>query len=272
MGLEAFLQGDFNDTDLERFLAVLFPSVYGQYDASSVEEWASVLKVAHEWEFESIRKLALAQIEPIATAVDEVVFGKGYDVPAWTEKGRIRLCRREEPITPEEGVRLGLEEVLKISDIRQRIRPGNLFAVVDSSVIRALFSGDLHDVKNIVHKSEVAIKSRLTQLKEELDRFTRDQENKRILAQKETRRVIAEEEAKRTRVKSETKSLSLNAQVERDGIKAETERIQSAHRIAWVGIQHQQESQTRNGEDRRGGKTETTRCPTRIQTNPPEGK
>ncbi|TFK64834.1 hypothetical protein BDN72DRAFT_924091 [Pluteus cervinus] len=101
--------------DLERFLAILFPTEYGQYDATSFDEWASILKVAHNWEFESIVKLALEKIEPLSSPVDKVVLGKTYNIPEWATGARVLLCRREEPITLEEASRMGMEEVVNIS-------------------------------------------------------------------------------------------------------------------------------------------------------------
>ncbi|TFK67233.1 hypothetical protein BDN72DRAFT_753217, partial [Pluteus cervinus] len=109
-------------TDLERFLTVLFPTEYGRYDANNVEEWTSILKVAHDWEFESVRRLAIEQIEPIATPVDKVVLGETYTIPGWAEDGRVQLCIRQEPITLIEALRLGIEEVVKISTARHHIR------------------------------------------------------------------------------------------------------------------------------------------------------
>ncbi|TFK57827.1 hypothetical protein BDN72DRAFT_907448, partial [Pluteus cervinus] len=74
--------------DLERFLAILFPAEYGQYDATSFDEWASILKVAHQWEFESIFKLALEKIELVSSPVEKVVIGKAYDIPEWATEAR----------------------------------------------------------------------------------------------------------------------------------------------------------------------------------------
>ncbi|TFK62046.1 hypothetical protein BDN72DRAFT_740867, partial [Pluteus cervinus] len=108
--------------DLERFLAVLFPTEYGQYEATSFDEWASILKVAHDWEFESIVKLALEKIEPVSSPVDKVVLGKAYNIPEWAIEARVLLCRREEPITLEEASRMGMEEVVNISQARHHIR------------------------------------------------------------------------------------------------------------------------------------------------------
>ncbi|TFK62053.1 hypothetical protein BDN72DRAFT_777577, partial [Pluteus cervinus] len=128
--------------DLERFLAVLLPTEYGQYEATSFDEWASILKVAHQWEFESIFKLALENIEPVSSPVDKVVIGNAYKIPDWATEARILLCRREEPITLEEAVRMGIEEAMNISTTRHRIRSSEVRPGMKDSTIRSFLSGD----------------------------------------------------------------------------------------------------------------------------------
>ncbi|TFK58604.1 hypothetical protein BDN72DRAFT_851670, partial [Pluteus cervinus] len=131
--------------DLERFLATLFPTEYGQYDATSFDEWASILKVAHHWQFESIVKLALEKIEPVSSPVDKVVLGKTYNIPEWATEARVILCRREEPITLEEASRMGMEEVVSISQTRHHIRSSEIRSGMQDSTIRSLLSGEQHD-------------------------------------------------------------------------------------------------------------------------------
>ncbi|TFK65796.1 hypothetical protein BDN72DRAFT_845102 [Pluteus cervinus] len=131
--------------DLERFLAILFPTEYGQHDATSFDEWASILKVAHHWEFESIFKLALENIEPISSPVDKVVIGKTYNIPEWAAEARVLLCRRDEPITLEEASRMGMEEVVNISQTRHHIRSSEIRSGIQDSAIRSLLSGEQAD-------------------------------------------------------------------------------------------------------------------------------
>ncbi|TFK58660.1 hypothetical protein BDN72DRAFT_829558 [Pluteus cervinus] len=134
--------------DLERFLAILFPAEYGRYDATSFDEWASILKVSHQWEFESIFKLALEKIELVSSPVDKVVIGKAYDIPEWATEARVLLCRREEPITLEEALRMGIEEAMSISTTRHRIRSSEVRPGMQDSTIRSLLSGE-RDKENL---------------------------------------------------------------------------------------------------------------------------
>ncbi|TFK68754.1 hypothetical protein BDN72DRAFT_768848, partial [Pluteus cervinus] len=129
---------DITAVDLERFLAVIFPKNYQHWDATTVDEWSSVLKVAHQWEAESIYRVALSQIEPHATAVDLVVLGARYHIADWLRKGRIGLCRREEPITLGEAIRMGTEEAIRISAARHHIRRSHVRPEVEDSTILPL--------------------------------------------------------------------------------------------------------------------------------------
>ncbi|TFK64824.1 hypothetical protein BDN72DRAFT_962946 [Pluteus cervinus] len=135
----ALVQG-VSAVDLERFLAVLFPTEYGQYEATSFDEWASILKVAHNWEFESIVKLALEKIEPVSSPVDKLILGRTYNIPGWATEARVLLCRREEPITQEEGCRMGTEEVVNISQARHHIRSSEIRPGVQDSTIHSILS------------------------------------------------------------------------------------------------------------------------------------
>ena len=84
--------------------------------------WVSVLHIATEWGFKTIRELAIQSLAPIISPVDQVVFGKKYAVDAWLLPGFRALCSREESLTLEEGRRLGLENVIAIDCARQEIR------------------------------------------------------------------------------------------------------------------------------------------------------
>ncbi|TFK62673.1 hypothetical protein BDN72DRAFT_803960 [Pluteus cervinus] len=108
--------------DFERFLSILFPIEIGQYAISSVDEWSAVLKVAHIWDSSAIRKLAVAQLESIATPIDRIVHGIAYDIPKLVASGYVELCQRDGPITVEEGTKLGLVRSLEISSIRHYLR------------------------------------------------------------------------------------------------------------------------------------------------------
>jgi hypothetical protein len=73
----------------------------------TTEEWTSVLRLATKWNFLSLRNLAVERLFDITSPIDRVVLGHTFDVPEWLPLAYTDLCKRGEPLTIEEGKRLG---------------------------------------------------------------------------------------------------------------------------------------------------------------------
>jgi hypothetical protein len=96
-------------------------------DHQTVEEWASVLVLAIKFDFPCIRELASESLYPMATAADKITYGSLHEELVWWLKGAyLELCKREQPLTPEEGRQVGIDSVVQISRIRQEIRQGSI--------------------------------------------------------------------------------------------------------------------------------------------------
>ncbi|KAI0060590.1 hypothetical protein BV25DRAFT_1769606, partial [Artomyces pyxidatus] len=108
--------------EFDAFLSILYPSDFYTCDVHTSEDWASVLRLSTIWGFASIRKLAVERLETIASAVDKLVLGHAHDVNAWLLPGYVALCLRGIPLTLEEGRRLGMDDVILITSIRESIR------------------------------------------------------------------------------------------------------------------------------------------------------
>ena len=96
---------------------------YSLYDAT-VEEWTSILKLAHQWEFNEVKELAVRGLESLPIpALQKVVLYQTYHVnrtllqPAYTA-----LIVRDEPITIEEGREVELETALQLARAREIAR------------------------------------------------------------------------------------------------------------------------------------------------------
>lgn len=85
-------------------------------------DWASVLHLASEWDFPSIRELAIQSFTPSASDVDKVVLGHRYRFEEWLLPGYTGLVERKEPLTLEEGMRLTVEDIISINKAREEIR------------------------------------------------------------------------------------------------------------------------------------------------------
>ncbi|KZP18394.1 hypothetical protein FIBSPDRAFT_684493, partial [Athelia psychrophila] len=105
--------------DFDLFLSILYPTCFGAYPASNVEEWSGILYLADKWSFQSIRTLAIAQIAPIASPIDKIVFGRLYDIDEWLTGAYQAVCTRLDALTLEEGRRIGVDDAIRINSIRQ---------------------------------------------------------------------------------------------------------------------------------------------------------
>jgi hypothetical protein len=114
---------DITIVDFERFLWVFYNPKYSLYDAD-VEEWTSILKLAHLWEFSGVKTLALRELERLEIApLKKIIMYHSYEVDRdLLQAAYIALTVRPEPITIEEGRELGLETALQLARARELAR------------------------------------------------------------------------------------------------------------------------------------------------------
>jgi hypothetical protein len=91
---------------------------FGVFAAGTVDEWTAILDLAAKWNFKSIRALAIRQLGPIASSIDKIVLGRKHNIHEWLGDAYRNVCERPDPLTYEEGTRLGMGDVIKISTIR----------------------------------------------------------------------------------------------------------------------------------------------------------
>jgi len=110
---------DVSSSDFDEFLAILYPTDFRKPAEKSTPQWTSILHLAAKWEFESIKLLAIDNLAAHALPVDKIVLGRRYGIHAWLPGAYESVCTREDPLTVEEGIVLGVEDVIKISAARQ---------------------------------------------------------------------------------------------------------------------------------------------------------
>jgi hypothetical protein len=93
------------------------------YDAT-IEEWTSILDLAHRWGFEEVKALAVRELEKISMEdVDRIVLYHKYFVDRTFLLPRYKaLCIRDKSIAVEEGEKLRLETALRIGTAREQVR------------------------------------------------------------------------------------------------------------------------------------------------------
>lgn len=103
---------------------------YSVYEAS-IEEWASILRLADVWQCDKIRDLAFRELDKLDVPhVERVLLTTQYDARAeWLEKALENLAGRPEPLSLDEGKLLGVELTVRVAalreqQIRKRIQKG----------------------------------------------------------------------------------------------------------------------------------------------------
>jgi hypothetical protein len=96
---------------------------YSLYDAS-VEEWTSVLKLAHQWNFIEVKALAIRELENLPVPpLPKIVLYQKYKIDRNLLKYALTaLTIRDEALAIEEGREIGLETALDLAKAREIAR------------------------------------------------------------------------------------------------------------------------------------------------------
>ncbi|KZP04093.1 hypothetical protein FIBSPDRAFT_968425 [Athelia psychrophila] len=110
---------DVNCSDFDEFLTILYPTDFRRPAEKTTAQWTSILHLAAKWGFKSIQLLAIDNLAASATPVDKIVLGRRYGISDWLPGAYEAVCTRADPLTVEEGVKLGMEDAIRISAARQ---------------------------------------------------------------------------------------------------------------------------------------------------------
>ena len=91
----------------------------------SYEEWRSVLRLSTQWDFASIRRLALNKIQP-PTPHDQLLLARTYSVNHWVTPALSALCERSAPLSLDEARQMNIEDVVLVATVREDIRSHTL--------------------------------------------------------------------------------------------------------------------------------------------------
>ena len=96
---------------------------YSLYDAT-IEEWTSILKLAHQWDFFGVKDLALRELEQLVIPpLQKIVIYHSYAIDrSLLHAAYTAFAVRDEPITMEEGQELGLDTVIQLVRAREFVR------------------------------------------------------------------------------------------------------------------------------------------------------
>jgi hypothetical protein len=80
-----------------------------------------VLHLSTRWDFASIRRLALNNIQP-PTPYDRLLLARTYSVDQWVIPALSALCERRAPLSLDEARQMDIEDVVLVATVREDIR------------------------------------------------------------------------------------------------------------------------------------------------------
>ncbi|KZP22520.1 hypothetical protein FIBSPDRAFT_859569 [Athelia psychrophila] len=123
---------DIRCADFDEFLAILYPT-------------------SAKWGFESIQLLAIDKLTATAIPVDKIVLGRRYGISDWLPGAYEAVCTRADPLTVEEGMKLGVEDIIRISAVRQ------VYGCAEARYETKHLSEDLGDIFGLEKPVEVSV-------------------------------------------------------------------------------------------------------------------
>lgn len=130
---------------------------YSLYEAP-VEDWEVILTLSNRWSFPGVKDLAIRELEKMAMSpvkriklYTENHVDRNYLIPCYAE-----LCEREEPLTTDEGVDLGIADVIRIAAAREQARSSYLPSGARSPLSPTIHGTHLHQViRDVFHIAPV---------------------------------------------------------------------------------------------------------------------
>jgi hypothetical protein len=93
--------------------------------SASAKKWSSIISLSHKWQFETMSQVAfqayllLEEVKPL----DKILMRQKYDFPRkMIHKAYLEICTRHQPLTVEEGEKIGLEMLARIALTREEIK------------------------------------------------------------------------------------------------------------------------------------------------------
>jgi hypothetical protein len=80
-----------------------------------------VLQLSTRWDFASIRRLALNNIQP-PTPHDRLLLARTYSVNDWVVPALYELCERSAPLSLNEARKMDVEDLVLVATVREDVR------------------------------------------------------------------------------------------------------------------------------------------------------
>ncbi|VDC03782.1 unnamed protein product [Peniophora sp. CBMAI 1063] len=119
---------NFNRSEMESFLSVVYPSVFDGPEVNGVAAWTGVLRVATLWRFDAVKRAAIQQLDAYVSPLQRLELGQIHNIVPWIERAFVELIRQQELPSGEEleDINLTLHDLLHIARAREAVTKGFL--------------------------------------------------------------------------------------------------------------------------------------------------
>ncbi|KAF5385844.1 hypothetical protein D9615_002322 [Tricholomella constricta] len=115
-----FVLHETTEHEFVRLLWVLYPSNSHPFTAATVDDWMTILNLAHKYEMDDVCALAVARLH--ASQVDPIrkiaIWDKYHLDPYFLASSYVALCQRVEPLTLGMTMTIGLKNFTKLAAAR----------------------------------------------------------------------------------------------------------------------------------------------------------
>jgi hypothetical protein len=88
-----------------------------------MEQWTSILHLATKWRFDTMRHAAIHGLQDVSDPIEKIRLWQKYNIKNYWVLGAFTdACIREECLSIEEGRILGIENIVLIAQVRERLR------------------------------------------------------------------------------------------------------------------------------------------------------
>ena len=101
---------------------IVIGSHYGRGDIANYDDWAAALELALLWGFEQVCEFIAARVKETGTLAEQIVTARRLDMQDWCWDVCAQLSQRREPLSIGEAQRLGMEDTVRISQVREKRR------------------------------------------------------------------------------------------------------------------------------------------------------
>ncbi|KDQ19433.1 hypothetical protein BOTBODRAFT_439314 [Botryobasidium botryosum FD-172 SS1] len=114
---------DIKHFDFEALLEILYTPIFVEYPYPiSTSKWSAILRMAHLWQFYDLKNFSFQRLELLPIhPVDKIVLYRECGLSHMLRAAYAELCARDQPISLNEGLLLGMETVTNIFKIRESV-------------------------------------------------------------------------------------------------------------------------------------------------------